>query len=76
MQVAKWGNSLAIRIPKDVVETLKLKIGDEVDMDAVGPRTIEISRSLTREQALEDLRRFEGLISADFKFDREEANAR
>ncbi|MEG3125606.1 AbrB/MazE/SpoVT family DNA-binding domain-containing protein [Sphingomonas sp. GB1N7] len=76
MQVAKWGNSLAIRIPKDVVESLKLKIGDEVDMDAVGPRTIEISRSLTREQALEDLRRFEGLISADFKFDREEANAR
>lgn len=76
MRVAQWGNSLAIRLPKDVVESLKLKIGDDVDMDAVGPRTIEISRSLTREQALEDLRRFEGLISADFKFDREEANAR
>ena len=76
MRVAQWGNSLAIRLPKDVVDQLELKIGDEVDMDAVGIRTLEISRALTREQALEDLRRFEGLISADFKFDRDEANAR
>ncbi|MEG3088701.1 AbrB/MazE/SpoVT family DNA-binding domain-containing protein [Sphingomonas sp. PB4P5] len=76
MRVAQWGNSLAIRLPKDVVDKLKLKIGDEVDMDAVGARTVEISRSLTREQALEDLRQFEGLISADFKFDRDEANGR
>lgn len=76
MRVAQWGNSLAIRLPKGVVDALKLEIGDQVDMDAVGPMTVEISRTLTREQALEDLRRFEGLISADFKFDRDEANAR
>ena len=27
MQVAKWGNSLAVRIPADVVEALQLKPG-------------------------------------------------
>lgn len=76
MRVAQWGNSLAIRLPKDVVDALKLEVGDQIDMDAIGSRTVEISRTLTREEALEDLRRFEGLISADFKFDRDEANAR
>ena len=76
MRVARWGNSLAIRLPKDVIEKLKLKVGDEIEMDAIGPRTVEISRSLTREQALDELKCFEGLISADFKFDRDEANAR
>ena len=30
MQVAKWGNSLAIRLPAAVVEALKLKEGDEI----------------------------------------------
>ena len=32
MQVSKWGNSLAIRIPASVVEALELKEGDEVDI--------------------------------------------
>jgi antitoxin MazE len=30
MQVAKWGNSLAIRIPSAVVDTLELKEGDNI----------------------------------------------
>ena len=32
MQVAKWGNSLAIRIPASVAEALDLKPGDEVQV--------------------------------------------
>ncbi len=34
MQVAKWGNSLAVRLlAKAVVESLKLKEGDEVEAE-------------------------------------------
>ncbi|WP_143749548.1 AbrB/MazE/SpoVT family DNA-binding domain-containing protein, partial [Caballeronia arvi] len=29
MQVAKWGNSLAVRLPASVVDALDLKEGDD-----------------------------------------------
>jgi len=34
MKVSKWGNGLAVRIPKDVAAALGLKQGDEVDLEA------------------------------------------
>jgi len=38
MQVARWGNSLAIRLPKAVVEALKLKPGDDIEIVVAGTR--------------------------------------
>ena len=76
MQVAKWGNSLAVRIPKDVVDALGLKVGDHIDVNAVAPRSFELSRQMSVEEALKGLRKYRGMMPADFKFDREEANAR
>jgi antitoxin MazE len=32
MQVAKWGNSLAIRLPAELVRELGLKEGDQIDL--------------------------------------------
>ena len=32
MQVSKWGNSLAVRLPSEVVEALKLKEGDQIEI--------------------------------------------
>ena len=32
MRVSTWGNSLAIRLPASVVEALRLKEGDEVEV--------------------------------------------
>jgi antitoxin MazE len=32
MQVSKWGNSLAIRLPAAVVEVLGLKEGDDIEI--------------------------------------------
>jgi antitoxin MazE len=32
MRVSKWGNSLAIPLPASVVEALRLKEGDEVEV--------------------------------------------
>ena len=76
MQVAKWGNSLAIRLPKALVDRLGLKEGDDVELRAADDDALEIARTVTREQALARLRSFRGMMPIDFRFDRDEANAR
>ena len=76
MQVSKWGNSLAIRLPSSVVEALELKEGDDIEVRVAGTGTFKVERTPSREEWLKRLRRFRGIIPADFKFDREEANAR
>jgi len=76
MQVAKWGNSLAIRLPAAVVELLDLKEGDEVEIQVAGARQFGVSRKPGRAELLKRLRAFRGRLPADFKFDRDEANAR
>ena len=76
MQVAKWGNSLAVRLPAAVVEALQLKEGDEIEIHVADGREFEVSRKPGREELLKRLRTFRGRLPADFKFDREEANAR
>lgn len=32
ISIAKWGNSAALRLPKNVLETLSLNIGDSVNL--------------------------------------------
>jgi antitoxin MazE len=76
MQVAKWGNSLAIRLPAAVVEALKLKEGDEVEVRIADARRLGVARKPAREELLKRLRAFRGRLPPDFKFDRDEANAR
>lgn len=77
MQVAKWGNSLAVRIPAAVAQALELKEGDDIEIIVAEPGTFAI-RKRTKEinDFLEKVRRFRGRLPADFVFDREEANAR
>jgi antitoxin MazE len=76
MQVAKWGNSLAVRLPAAVVAALGLKAGDEIEIQLAGTRAFGIARKPDRDELLSRLRAFRGRLPADFKFDREEANAR
>ncbi len=76
MQVAKWGNSLAIRLPAAVVEALGLKEGDEIVVHVNGERAFGVSRKPGRQELLERLRGYRGRLPADFKFDRDEANGR
>ena len=76
MRVAKWGNSLAIRLPAAVVETLELKEGDQVEVHVVGDRAFDIARDRSRERALARIRAFRKELPPDWKFDREEANTR
>ena len=44
MQVAKWGNSLAIRLPAAVVDALDLKEGDQIEIRVAGAREFEVSQ--------------------------------
>jgi antitoxin MazE len=76
MQVSKWGNSLAIRLPAAVVEALKLQEGDSIEIRVAGKREFEVSRDQSRQQALARLRKLSRPFPAGFVFDREEANAR
>lgn len=76
MQVSKWGNSLAIRLPASVVEALELKEGDQVEVNVVGDRAFEVDRDRNREQALKRIRAFQKPLPPGWRFDREEANAR
>jgi antitoxin MazE len=76
MQVSKWGNSLAIRLPAAVVEALDLKEGDEIEIRIAGKRNFEVARDRSREKALETIRRLARPFPPGFKFDREEANER
>jgi antitoxin MazE len=76
MQVAKWGNSLAVRLPVAVVEALQLKEGDEIEITVADEREFALARKPDREELLARLRAFRGRLPKDFKFDREEANAR
>src|SRR5262249_32609587 len=76
MQVAKWGNSLAVRLPAAVVEALSLKEGDEIEIHVAGTRQFGIARKPGRSEWLKRLRAFRGRLPDDFKFDRDEANAR
>ena len=76
MQVSRWGNSLAIRIPSVVVEALQLKEGDEVEVTVGGLRQLSVDRDRKREKALETLRRLARPFPRGWQFDREEANER
>jgi antitoxin MazE len=76
MQVAKWGNSLAVRLPAAVVEVLGLKEGDDIEIQVAGSRSFEVSRRSSAQELLLSLRKFRGRLPEDFKFDRLEAYAR
>lgn len=76
MLVAKWGNSLAVRLPAAVVEALQLKDGDDVEVHVLDSRTFAVARKPGRDELLKRLRAFRGRLPDDFKFDRDESNAR
>jgi antitoxin MazE len=76
MRVAKWGNSLAVRLPQGVVEALDLKEGDSIDVHVAGRRTFEIEKTPAPRELLKRLRKFRGRLPAGFRFDRLEAHER
>jgi len=43
-QLSRWGNSLAVRIPKAVANAAKLNAGDAVDLEVEGPGAVKMQK--------------------------------
>jgi len=52
--VAKWGNSLAVRIPQAIVTEARLAAGDRLSLDLTGDGSI-VLRSRRRKYSLDQL---------------------
>ena len=76
MKLAKWGNSLALRIPAEVVEKLKLAPGEEVELRVTGEHEFQVSQDRRREEAIEALRKLRRPLPPGYKFNREELHDR
>ena len=76
MRVSKWGNSLAVRIPRDVAEALGIKEGDDIDLCRAEAGRVGVSRELSRGELIQRIRDMARPLPKNYKFDREEANAR
>jgi antitoxin MazE len=74
MQIGKWGNSLAVRLPREIVERFHFKEGDLIDMELLSRALLRTQ--MTREEALKRVVELQRPLPPDYKFDREEANAR
>jgi len=81
MQVAKWGNSLAVRLPVSLVKALNIVDGDDLQLhpvakDGSSPATVMVEKQESKFDKLRQARRFRAAWPAGFVFDRDEANAR
>ena len=76
MQVAKWGNCLAVRLPVAVVDALGLKEGDDIAIRLADDRTFDVARDDSRERALARIRSLRRPLPPGWSFDRQEANSR
>jgi antitoxin MazE len=76
MRVSKWGNSLAVRLPKTLVEKMGLRAGDELNIVDVVERTLVVQKEDRRKAALERLASRNWTLPPGYKFDRDEANER
>lgn len=76
MIVSKWGNSLAIRLPAQVVEYLKLKEGDDIEIQVTDKKHFQVRKKPSLEDRIEGLRKFRGRMPDDFHLNRSELNER
>lgn len=74
MQVAKWGNSLAVRLPKAVVDALELRAGDEIEIRVASAREMEVRRAPARADLMTALRARRGTLPAGFSWSRDLAH--
>ena len=76
MQVSRWGNSLAVRLPKAVVEDLGLQPGDKLEIVSTDAGRMVLAKDDRRARAVERMRARALPTPKGFAFDRTEANAR
>ena len=75
MQISRWGNSLAVRLPADLVRKLGLKEGDDITLEA-GRDGYVVQRVQRPEEVLTDLRKFRGRLAPEDRLSRDAAHER
>lgn len=76
MKLAKWGNSLAVRIPAEVVAKLGFSPDQEVEIKVTSEHSFEVTRDRRREEAIEAIRKLARPLPPGYKFNREEIHDR
>ncbi len=76
MQVSKWGNSLAVRLPKKLVDEMGIVDGDELVVVEAGNGKIALEKIDRRAQFLKAMEQFHFPLPEGYKFDRDGANER
>ena len=81
MQVAKWGNSLAVRLPVALVQELGISDGDELLLQPVKTQLgkaarVTVARQPSKLEQLQAVRRLRAPWPDGYTFDRDDANAR
>lgn len=72
MQICKWGNSLAIRLPAKIVEELGLKEGDDIVVRRASDGALEVARRPSADELFARMLKHRGSLPADYKFNRDE----
>jgi antitoxin MazE len=76
MRITKWGTSLAVRLPKKLVDEMNLKPGDDIDMVKAEGNKLAIEKIDRREQFLKAMEQFRWSAPEGYRFGRNEANER
>ena len=76
MQVSKWGNSLAVRLPRAVVDSLDLSVGDRLEIVSATPERIVLAKDERRVRAVERMGARGWALPEGYVFDRDDANVR
>ena len=74
MQVSKWGDDLAVRLPSEVVDGFQLKEGDEVEVQVTRAPLPKPVSDEEFEASMQRIRKLRRALPPDYKFSREEAN--
>lgn len=81
MQIGKWGNSMAVRLPESLVQELGIAEGDEIELVPLGkkgeaPMTFAVTLAPSKLDRLQAMRRYRAPLPTGIRVDRDEANAR
>ena len=78
MQVIEWKDKLMVRLPENLIKSLELKPGDELDVVTADCTFIAVAKtdSSSRKHAIERIIKRSWQIPDDYVFDRQEANNR
>jgi antitoxin MazE len=76
LKFAKWGNSVAIRVPAEVVAKLGISPNEEAQIKVTGEFSFEVTRDRRRQEAIDNLRKMRFVLPDDYVFNREELHER